>query len=170
MEPPDDHPRTEQRLLAIEERLAAVERRVDGPAAPQESADELWALDELRRRMPVGGAVLFTGDVTIDGSRVAWQEASAAVDVLAEDWTSVSESLTALHHPVRLTLVQAVLRGTATVSALQELDDLGTTGQIYHHLRALVAAGWLAAGRRGHYSVPEHRVVPLLTIISAARR
>lgn len=146
-----------------------VEGRADESLVPEPRTDDLWALDELRRRMPTGGAVLFTGDVAVNGSRLAWQEGVAADELLDADWAEVAESLTALHHPVRLALVRAVLLGTSTVTALQELDGLGTTGQVYHHLRALVSAGWLVSGRRGHYSVPEHRVVPLLTIVAAAR-
>lgn len=45
-----------------------------------------------------------------------------------------------------------------------------TSGQLYHHLRQLVSAGWLRATSRGSYAVPPDRVIPLLTILTAARR
>ena len=44
------------------------------------------------------------------------------------------------------------------------------THQLHHHLRQLVAAGWLASTRRGHYEVPAARVVPLLVTVLAAHR
>jgi hypothetical protein len=41
---------------------------------------------------------------------------------------------------------------------------------VYHHLRQLTSAGWLRSAARGRYVVPPERVVPLLTVVAAARR
>ncbi len=49
-------------------------------------------------------------------------------------------------------------------------DRTRTTGQIYHHLRLLTAAGWLHTTGRGRYEVPGTRVVPLLVVLTAAAR
>ena len=65
-------------------------------------------------------------------------------------------------------LLQAVLGGAHTVRALEALPGLGTTGQIYHHLRELQRAGWLSLARRNHYEVAGERVVPLLVALAAA--
>nr|WP_276612497.1 winged helix-turn-helix domain-containing protein [Kineococcus vitellinus] len=70
-------------------------------------------------------------------------------------------------HPVRLHLLHEVLHGRRTVPELSE--GLGTSGQLYHHLRQLVAEGWLATSGRGVYDVPAARVVPLLTLLATAR-
>jgi hypothetical protein len=63
-----------------------------------------------------------------------------------------------------------VLSGATSVAELSAGEGMGTTGQLYHHLNHLVAQGWLLAGGRGQYSIPPDRVVPLLVMISAARR
>ena len=81
---------------------------------------------------------------------------------------AAAEALRALGHPVRLMLLQAVLGGAHTVRALEALPGLGTTGQIYHHLRELQRAGWLSLARRNHYEVAGERVVPLLVALAAA--
>jgi len=78
-------------------------------------------------------------------------------------------ALAALGHPVRL-LLRQVLSGAATVTELQERAALGTSGQLYHHLRQLVNVGWLRVAARGRYAVPPDRVVPLLVVLAAARR
>jgi hypothetical protein len=50
---------------------------------------------------------------------------------------------------VRLRLLLAVLRGATGPAELAEVPGIGTSGQIYHHIRTLTAAGWLrASGRR----------------------
>lgn len=56
-----------------------------------------------------------------------------------------------------------------TFWALGEIEGTGTSGQVYHHLRQLVATGWLRA-RGARYEVPAERVVPLLAIVVGARR
>ena len=76
----------------------------------------------------------------------------------------------ALGHPVRLLLLRQVLSGAGTVAELQERVELGTSGQLYHHLRQLVGARWLQVAARGRYAVPPERVVPLLVVLAAARR
>lgn len=160
----------DDRFERLERRVAALETEPPADAAAALDPGEFWALQELQRRMPPGGAVLFTGDVTLDtGEHWSWQEARSAESVLHSDWGTASAGLSALHHPVRLALLHAVIQGTATAAELSALDGLGTTGQVYHHLRALVAAGWLTSDRRGQYSVPGQRVVPLMVIISAAQ-
>jgi hypothetical protein len=57
-----------------------------------------------------------------------------------------------------------------TTAGLAAQEELGTSGQLYHHLRQLVSAGWLRSSGRGHYSVPGDRVIPLLVIIAGTRR
>jgi DNA-binding transcriptional ArsR family regulator len=86
-----------------------------------------------------------------------------------EDWAALAGGLAALGHPVRLTLLREIVRGRATVSALSEVDGLGTSGQIYHHLRQLTAEGWLHSPSRGAFAVPPSRVVALLAILEALK-
>ncbi len=87
-----------------------------------------------------------------------------------EDWSRWASSLAALGNPVRLLLLQQIVRGNNTVSALSEVDGLGTSGQIYHHLRQLTAEGWLHSPSRGIFALPPTRVVALLEILVALER
>ncbi|TDC20290.1 ArsR family transcriptional regulator [Streptomyces sp. 8K308] len=165
----------EERVAALERRLAALEEAGDrrGPAAPAADGD-FWALDGLRARLTEAGAdaggVLFTGTVRLPtGQRFDWQDGQTTETLLDHDWSEAAESFAALGHAVRLRLLREVLGGRHTAAELAALDDLGTTGQIYHHLRQLTAAGWLHAAARGRYEVPPGRVVPLLVALATAR-
>ena len=60
----------------------------------------------------------------------------------------------------------AVLRGATGPAELAEEPGIGTSGQIYHHIRTLTAAGWLRASGRGQVQVPAERVVPLLVALA----
>ena len=84
--------------------------------------------------------------------------------------TGPSLSPAALGHPVRLRLLQQVLTGASTVHELTQIDGVGTSGQVYHHLRQLTSAGWLHAVGGGRHEVPVARVVPLLVLLLGAQR
>ncbi|GAA2960076.1 hypothetical protein [Microbacterium schleiferi] len=64
--------------------------------------------------------------------------------------------------------MRRILTGTQTTAELLELDQFASTGQLYHHLRQLVSAGWLVSPRRGHYEVPAPQIVPLLVLTMIA--
>ena len=154
-----------ERLSRLEERVARLE---SGPV-PVPSADVFWALEGLKVHSP--DAVLFTGSVTLPtGERYEWQMTRPAQELLDDDWSQQIATLSALAHPVRLLLLREVLHGARSNAELSAHEQLGTTGQLYHHLRQLVAAGWLRNTARGQYEVPGERVVPLLAVLAAARR
>jgi hypothetical protein len=155
-----------ERVAALEDRVAALEGHRSGPDPKQ-----FWALQGLRERLPAdGGGVLFTGSVPLPtGEYYEWQQGSTTADLLDGDWSELSGAFAALGHPVRLLLLREVLGGARSTAELQEHEALGTSGQLYHHLRQLVSAGWLQATGRGLYAVPGNRVVPLLVVLSAVR-
>lgn len=176
----------ENREEHIEERLAELEGRVrrleqaaehgaeepEGAEGTEPDGEVFWALNRLKEMADPGrGAVLFTGQVPLPtGENYEWQMAAEATELLQSDWTDIASSIEALGHPVRLGLLQRVLSGGGDTAALKEDPDLGTTGQLYHHLRRLTADGWLRSAGRGRYRVPPERIVPLLTVLMAARR
>ncbi|WP_055549666.1 helix-turn-helix transcriptional regulator [Streptomyces sp. NBRC 110028] len=153
-----------ERVAALEERVSRLES--EAPDSPR--SEVFWALEGLRRRITGQGQVLFTGAVELPtGRRYEWQQGATTDGLLGADWSEHAASYAALGHPVRLTLLRAVLGGTRSAAELQETAGLNTTGQLYHHLKQLTAAGWLQAEGRGHYQVPAGRVVPLLVLLSA---
>lgn len=172
----------EDRLAALEARVADLEEaaarpRVEATASTTSTdlAETFWALNGLRERLPQegSGAVLFTGVVDLPtGEHYEWQQAHDPDHILEapdRSWSDTAATVAALGHAVRLQLLEAILRGSRTAAELAELDGVGTTGQIYHHLRLLTSAGWLRTTGRGQYAVPPERVVPLLIVIAASR-
>ncbi|GAB96200.1 hypothetical protein BJY21_004461 [Kineosphaera limosa] len=129
--------------------------------------DPFWLLQEVLRRRP-DGALDYAGHLQLPHGPVRWQRSFDPDALVESDWHQGAARLDALSHPVRLRLLQLVLTGTETTAAMAQDDELGTTGQLHHHLRQLVAAGWLTSVSRGRYAVPAQRVVPLLLIVAAA--
>ena len=165
------------RLDAVERRLDQLERQATGagpdtPSAPHDPdlGQTLWVLDGLRAQLaPGAGAVVLAGVAPLPtGEQYAWQYGQTTEDLLGASWVELGKAIAALGHPVRLRLLQLILTGKRSAADLQSLAGLGTTGQLYHHLRQLMAAGWLVQATRGHYSVPGSRVIPLLVLLLAA--
>lgn len=174
----------EQRVAELERRLTALER--PDRESPRLGDGDFWALSGLKQQLAgVGeaaadGGVLFTGAVRLPtGEQYEWQYGALTGALLEEEGTgdeerpddasAAADSLAALGHPVRLRLLREILGGRRTAAELAALDAVGTTGQIYHHLRQLTGAGWLHTAGRGRYEVPAARVVPLLVVLAAAR-
>ncbi len=164
------------RVTALEERVAALESAPTPTTPPPDTDadDRFWALTGLTARVDrpaSSGAVMMVGDVRAPaGDEARWQYALTTDDLLAADWADLAPVLAALGHPVRLALLRAVLDGARTARELADAVDVGSTGQVYHHLRQLQAAGWLRAAAGGEHVVPAERLVPLLTTLLAAVR
>ncbi|MFD4524084.1 ArsR/SmtB family transcription factor [Streptomyces sp. NPDC058470] len=163
--------------MDLEQRVADLERRLDAlesadPAVPVASGGDFWALEGLKEQLAqvAGGGVLFTGAVRLPTEeRYEWQYQLLTGQLLDTDWSEAAEVFAALGHPLRLRLLREILGGRCTATELAGLDDVGTSGQIYHHLRQLTAAGWLRQAGRGRYEIPAGRVVPLLVALATAR-
>lgn len=159
-----------QRVDALERRNADAGTLAEagGP-----SSSVLWALDGLKRRLAdhpatSDGAILLTGALTLPTSEpVEWQQAAGTAELIQTEWSDRVAPITALAHPVRLELLRQVLLGVRTTAALADTHTLGSTGQLHHHLRQLVAGGWLRHSGRGSYEIPATRVVPLLVTLTA---
>lgn len=178
-----------KRVEELEERVAALEG-AGGAARPDSRAitpavpgvpgvgegEVFWALEVLRQRSgppfedeETGGSVLFAGVVRAPGAgQVVWQEERPVPAVLRAGWDDAAGVLAALGHPIRLEIVRRLLGGASTTGELAGIPALGTSGQLYHHLRELQGAGLVVQRRRNHYAVPPERVIPCLTMVAAA--
>lgn len=185
-DPNDLEARIRRLEAAVFTETAGSASRPDGVSDQRSNTgdDTFWALRGLEERTAAleHGAVLFTGSVTVAAGPVQWQYARPADDLLAlgesiaaddpaaespDRLSATAARLAAIGSPVRLRLLLAVANGTSTLVELGELDGIGTTGQVYHHVRVLTSAGWLQSAGRGRVAIPPARIVPLLAAVAA---
>ncbi|WP_433629981.1 ArsR/SmtB family transcription factor [Nocardia sp. CA-120079] len=166
----------EDRLAKLERRLAAKDLMKDGSGQASGSAAQGgWALRRLHEEFANAdlrnGGVMFAGSGALPSTeQFDWQVQFSTDDIVGYDWDDAAECLAALGSPVRLRILREILRGSRTAAELTELGEVGTSGEIYHHLRQLAATGWLHTVGHGHFEVPPNRVVPLLVALATARR
>ena len=167
----------ERRLTTIEARLAALEEHVPketattptGTKQVDNDADTYWALTELSLRNNTAdntGAVMFAGHVTTSEQEAMYQWTRPTDFFLATSWDDPMTRLTALAHPVRGTILRTLLDAPATAAQLAEKNVVTSTGTAYHHLNALMSAGWISKKPTGDFSIRVSRIVPLLTILA----
>lgn len=161
----------EAQVLDLARRLERVETggdAVDGrpPQAARPHDDDLALLDRLRARP--GGAVAYAGAATLGSRDCLWIKEHAVADVVELEPDALARVLAALGHPARLTLLRALAEAPRSSQQLQEALGVSSPGQLYHHLKELLATGLVRQVRRSHYEVADHQVVPLLTVFAAA--
>lgn len=173
-------------LAALREAVRVLTERVDvldaqqptTPAVAESPADSdaFWALAGMQSRLAdvpstTDGAVMLVGSLTLPtGAPVSWQQSVGTAGMLETEWTERAAAFAALGHPVRMELLRHILSGVHATADLASIEALGTTGQLHHHLRQLLSAGWVRQSGRGNYEIPAARIVPLLACVLGAER
>lgn len=165
----------ESRVQALETTGSAIEgsdRAHPETNAPDPAAaeDTFWALNTLKEQLGPAGGVLYTGAVETGLGRAEYQWARPTEFLLEADWAELAETVAALGHPLRLAILRRLLDREHTVAQLVDELELASTGVAYHHLSALQTGGWVSSPRRGSWTIPASRVVPLLAIIAALEK
>jgi len=114
------------------------------------------------------GAIYYSGQY--NGQKgFRWDPQKRPVDQLLElDSDKAAKILAALGNKQRLDILISVLQGPKTGIELVDQLHMGTTGQLYHHTKALTGADMLVQEERGgRYSLPAHRTLPLLLLLAA---
>ena len=165
--------RLEQQMEQVSGRLTALEQAARRPAPPLAAPGPRADVME-----PGGPEWAETGETTFSYSgqgrfgadRVMIRQRARLSQVLDADPDQVAKVFAALGSPARIIVLRALLDGPRTSQQLRaELDD-ASVGQLYHHLRELMAAGLIIQPGRSQYAIMRGSHVPLcIEIIAAAQ-
>lgn len=167
------------RYTALEQRVRALEQTASPP--PQQrlptgrDSGRWWLLDRLATYTGpafahdgAAGAIVYGGQTDTPGNgTLSWQAEHPLPAVIGADLDKAAAVLGALGHTVRLEILRHLLLGAHTLADLQQIPNIGTSGQLHHHLRELRAVG-LVVHQRNHYTTAPDRVIPWLVIVAAA--
>jgi Helix-turn-helix domain len=173
--------RLERQLTDLGERLAALERvpvgaPTDPTAPPRPGMPATPPAFKSAAAEGSGSAgadddseFAFSGRARFGGRMLFIQQQGRLADVMNANPGRIAKVFAALASPARIVLVRALLDGPRTSQELrQELDD-PSVGQLYHHLKELLAAGLVVQPGRSVYALPRGSQISLcLQIIAAA--
>jgi DNA-binding transcriptional ArsR family regulator len=156
-------------VAALAERVA----RLEGAGEPPRRSAA--AAHELLRQLTAGGSeatgaatVVYAGAGPWETSTVAWQMDRTWDDVTSASTEAIARVLSALANGTRLRIVAELLGGRLTTGELGDRLDQPSPGQLFHHLRELLAADVIHQPDRGTYEIRRQHVVPLFAVMSAA--
>lgn len=157
-------------LAATVARLAERLDRLEGarPATVGDPALVKRLLADLDQPGGSTGTVVYAGAGPWGDGSVAWQIGREWGDVVGAAGDGLARVLAALANGTRLRIVAELLRGPSATGDLAERLDQPSPGQLYHHLKELIAAGVVQQPERGTYAIRKQHVVPLLGVLSAA--
>ncbi|MFC9972948.1 ArsR/SmtB family transcription factor [Spirillospora sp. NPDC127200] len=156
----------EKRLRALEARVTELEERL--AAAPGGTAGTGGGTGGDAGDHEDTGHVGYGGTARLGGYEWSWQVTRAPGWLLERPAAPLAAVLQAAGQPARLEVLRLLLTGPRTVAELQSELGLGSTGQLYHHLKALTGAGLVEQTERAVYRLPGRAVFPLLAMLSAA--
>lgn len=116
------------------------------------------------------GLVTYLGVYNSGGRQSNWIRNT----VPTEDLLSLVESgiagkvLACIGNPDRLTILLEILRGPKTVASLVEKCGFGSTGQVYHHMKPLLAADIITEDgqKKGVYVIQPHKVQGIIMLLA----
>lgn len=114
------------------------------------------------------GTVTYSGSGPWGDSTVAWNVTRRWPDLTTSPFEGPARVLATLAHPNRLRIVAELVGGETTTAELVARLGFATTGQLFHHLKELLAVGIVHQPRRGAYALRAQHVVALLAVISTA--
>jgi DNA-binding transcriptional ArsR family regulator len=157
------------RVAALEQEPTQRRRRGRRPGLDLRLVDLLTELTEPPADPDAAsGTVAYGGVAQLGGDGLAWQMVHPVPKLLALDEGNLARQLTALASPMRLRILRELAAGPLQTHELQARLDEPTAGQLYHHLRELLATGLVTQPRRSVYELPPHAVIPLLTLLACA--
>jgi len=117
------------------------------------------------------GSITYLGVFASGGYQSNWIQNTLNTDDLLNliENKSAATVLQCIGNNDRLTLLLALLRTPMTVAAMVEKCGFNTTGQVYHHLKPLIAADLVfevEQAERGVYTVKPHRVQGIIMLLA----
>ena len=117
------------------------------------------------------GSITYLGAFVTEAGASYWASEMVNADALLSliENKTASQVLNCIGNNDRLNLLLAVLRQPMSVSNMVEACGFNSTGQVYHHLRPLLAADLLHENEKlgkGVYEVQPHRVQGIIMLLA----
>lgn len=118
----------------------------------------------------VSGLVTYLGVYNSGGRQSNWIRNAVSADELLTLIESgiANKVLACIGNANRLAILLEILRGPKTVASLVEKCGFGSTGQVYHHIKPLLAADVIVEDvqQKGVYIIQPHKVQGIIMLLA----
>ena len=133
-------------------------------------AEKMEELCWLADKSGMTGAVTYMGVFASGGRQSNWIQNEIGTDGLLKlvEERTAEKVLACVGSSDRLNLLLSLLKQPQSVAKLVESGQYSSTGQVYHHLKPLLAANLVKEddNERGNYYVVPHRVQGIIMILA----
>lgn len=114
------------------------------------------------------GQITYMGVFASGGRQSTWVKNDLNTDSLLSliENRTAEKVLACVGSNDRLSMLLAILRKPRTVAELVSDCGCSSTGQVYHHLKPLLAADLVTQDKRGSYVIQPHRVQGLIMLLA----
>lgn len=174
---------------ALKEQLASIQSMLSAKVTLKPSTEKMdkvevmhgmhpdsrlsWLMEDLcyqTEENNVSGLVTYLGVYTSGGRQSNWIRNAVPADKLLSLIGSgvASKVLACIGNANRLAILLEILRGPKTVAMLVEKCGFGSTGQVYHHMKPLLAADVIVEDehQKGVYVIQPHRVQGIIMLLA----
>ena len=156
--------------LTRQNKIRPLKKRQLPPGSDKRLADIMAELGEQANKSGNSGAVAYTG-VFASGERQSnWIRDCLDTDSLLAliESNAAAKVLACIGNNDRMNMLLALLRAPKTAAQLVEQCGYNTTGQVYHHLKPLLAADLVVEDgqNRGSYVIQPHRVQGIIMLLA----
>ena len=180
-----DRPETHDRIAALEEQIAALGQRVAAleeqwglapPSRPVSAVTADFDATAFIQRCSgppyeegmLRGALTYVGFAQFAEKRYLVRREAPLPALFAADPAPLAQLFAALASPHRLIVLRTLCAGPRTSQHLQEVLGMSSPGQLYHHLKELLAAGLIVQQGRSGYAIAPGSVIALCMALMAA--
>lgn len=165
-------------LAQVQQQLAALLHRVElleqhRPAGLQPSRETAAA--RLARDVAPGtaepaghGVIAYSGSVDFAGKPLKMHSHQPVAAAFSGEPEGVARIFGALGSPHRVLMLRALCDGPKTGQQLEDAAGISSTGQLYHHIKELLAAGLVVQPARSVYALRPTTVIAVCVALMLA--
>ncbi|TYS41898.1 ArsR family transcriptional regulator [Bacillus infantis] len=155
--------------MPFKEELNLIKQQLEILIKKADSIDAVSLIQESEEES-LSTSISYSGTITTDEGRRKWKPASKTLgEVLAPDSGGLANILSSLGHKQRIEIIKSLLQEPKNAAELVRELEMGTTGQLYHHMKPLLHAGIIEQKERGgSYSITADKILPILLQLAAA--
>lgn len=178
-------PDPQDRLTALEEQVAILRTRLtalEEQVSSAVSAGTLTTSFQARAAVSlpdseaptsqagtIQGTLSYAGTIQLTGRPFRFQQRLPAQSLFEAAPELLAQIFAALSSPHRVIILRTLCERTCTAQQLQEVLGMGSAGQLYHHLKELLAVGLITQRERSSaYTIEPAKVIPICAALMVA--